>query len=77
MSLIGGKIETKLYLEMLRLQHTSLPSYAVKMRFAENHDVSRIMEVALTREKVFVKILIYCTIIYNDTGNYMDCLSCI
>eukprot|EP00026_Physarum_polycephalum_P009955 Phypoly_transcript_10095.p1 GENE.Phypoly_transcript_10095~~Phypoly_transcript_10095.p1 ORF type:complete len:397 (+),score=29.98 Phypoly_transcript_10095:132-1193(+) len=49
MSLVAGKIETKLYLEMLRLQRTSIPSNAVKMRFVENHDISRIMSVAPSR----------------------------
>ncbi len=48
---IAGKIEMKLYLEMLRLQRTSLPAYAAKMRQVENHDVDRIQQSVKTGEK--------------------------
>jgi hypothetical protein len=50
-SVVTGQLDVKTYLELLRVQATSLPSRATKLRFVENHDKTRIMQLARSRNE--------------------------
>lgn len=47
---VRGNTEVGRFLEMVRWQRATLPSYAVKLRYVENHDNYRIMRFARTRD---------------------------
>jgi glycosidase len=48
---VQGKLDTRYYLDLLYLQNAIYPADFVKLRYVENHDTDRVMDVAPSREQ--------------------------
>jgi len=53
---VKGDLDARYYLDLLSLQDAIYPEDYVKLRFVENHDTDRVLEIALTYEQALAWI---------------------